>query len=116
MPFHLTRPVPRQRTQPPFRRRGPRLEQRLRGARRATSPVVQLPLEDLALFAARQRVDEGDLARDLVAGEVLLDVGLQRVLADGAASDHESFEPLAETLVLDPDDRSLAHLLVVSED
>src|ERR1039457_3145566 len=79
------------------------------------SPVLQLPLEDLALLTARQRIDEGDLARHLVAGEVLLDVGFQRILADGAPGDHERFEPLAEPLVLDRDGGCLAHPFVTCE-
>ena len=43
---------------------------------------VQVALEDLAGRVARQLVEELDLARRLVAGEVRLDVGFQVVLGD----------------------------------
>src|SRR5204863_773356 len=45
----------------------------------------ELALEDLAGGVARQRVEELHLARDLVAGEVRLHVGLHLVLAQVAA-------------------------------
>src|SRR5919108_4033252 len=43
--------------------------------------LPQLPLKDLAGDVARQLGQEDDLARDLVAGQVRLHVGLQVVLA-----------------------------------
>src|SRR5919197_224102 len=63
----------------------------------------QLALQALAGGVARERVEELDLAGDLVAGEVGLDVALDVVLAQIGAlvRDHESLQPLAEVLVVD---------------
>src|SRR3954452_20280837 len=69
----------------------------------------QLSLEHLPGRVAGQLVHELDLARDLVAGEVGLDVPPDLVPAQrGAlAPDHDRLQPLAELLVLDAEDRRL---------
>src|ERR1700710_846786 len=51
--------------------------------------VLEVLLEHLAGRVARQLVEEDDLARHLVAGEVVLDVLFQGVLVDVAVLDHE---------------------------
>ena len=53
-------------------------------ARRASAALGQLALEDLAGGVARQLVEELDLARDLVAREVGLDVVLELVGVDAS--------------------------------
>src|SRR5689334_432723 len=59
-----------------------------------TSIGVEVALEHLAGRVARQLVEEDDLARHLVAGEVLLDVTLERLLVDRPLRDHEGAQPL----------------------
>src|SRR4051794_10925848 len=81
-------------------------------------PLGELALQDLAGCVARQLVDEHDLARDLVAREVRLHVVLQLVLRRLAPGldDDEGAQALAELLVVDADDRDLAHRLVRGEE
>ena len=72
--------------------------------------VLQLALEDLAGGVARELVDELDVARHLVAREVLLDVVLERRPRDSfvpLALDDERLQPLAELLVGHADDGDL---------
>src|SRR2546423_11717857 len=73
--------------------------------RRPLLALGQLPLEHLARRVARQLVDQDDLARDLVAREVVADVLLQRVRVGVAAvrRDHERAQPLPELVVLHAD-------------
>ena len=66
-----------------------------------TAGVLQLPLEHLAGRRPRQLVDELDVARDLVAGEVGLDVVLDLLLAHSRPSSRHGLQPLAELLVVD---------------
>ena len=61
-----------------------REEPRLGAVGRVVLGGGELALEDLAGRVARQLVHEHDLARDLVAGEVLLDVRLELVLGGRA--------------------------------
>src|SRR4051794_4581440 len=90
-----------------------------RGPRpRASVPALgELPLEDLAGRVARQLVDEHDVARDLVAREVRLDVVSELVLRRRPArlDDDERAQPLAELLVLDADDGHVADRRVAGE-
>jgi hypothetical protein len=62
-------------------------------------------------------VEEVDLARDLVAREVGLDVVLELVLrrARSPRAHDERLEPLAELLVVDADDRDLVDGVVIGE-
>ena len=63
-----------------------------------------------------QLVEEHDLARHLVAGEVLLDPVLEVVLGDVARREHhERPEPLAEVVVVDADRGHLDDRLVAGE-
>src|SRR4051794_34919967 len=84
---------------------------------RSLLAVGELPLEDLAGRVARQLVDEDDVARDLVAREVRLDVVPELVLRRRPArlDDDERAQPLAELLVLDADDGHLADRRVAGE-
>src|ERR1700742_2417008 len=78
-------------------------------ARSLRVALRELALEDLPGRVARQLLQEDDLARDLVAGEVRLDVVLELVrgrLAAGVEHD-ERAQALAELLVLDADHRDL---------
>src|SRR6476661_4023254 len=61
----------------------------------------ELALQDLTRRVARKLLDEDDLARDLVARQVLLDVALQVLLTDFLALllDNERHQPLPEVLV-----------------
>src|ERR1700753_2358807 len=79
------------------------------GIRAILVAVDELTLEHLAGRVARQLVQEHDLARDLVAGQVLTDVVADLVLAQpGPVAPHpERPQPLAEALVLDADRRGL---------
>src|SRR4051794_34714250 len=73
----------------------------------------ELTLENLASRVARELIEEHDVARNLVAGEVLLDPFLQVVLARTVRpDDHESLEPLAELVVVDADRSHLDDRLV----
>src|SRR4051812_25461429 len=80
--------------------------------------LSQLALEDLARRVARQLVVEDDVARDLEAGEVLLDEAAHVVLAESlAVVEHDvRGQALAVALVVDPDDRDLADRLVAVEE
>src|SRR5215204_7508874 len=71
----------------------------------------QLALQDLAGRVARQLVDEDDLARHLVARQVLPHVALELVLGRllAALEHHERAQALAEVLVLDSHGRDVAH-------
>src|SRR5262245_32889460 len=65
-------------------------------------PFSELTFENLASRVARELIQEDDLARNLVAGEVLPDPVLELVLARaGPADHHERPEPLAEIVVVD---------------
>src|SRR6476619_3124442 len=87
-----------------------------RGARgRGSLALVQLPLEDLAGGVARQLVEEDDLPRDLVAGEVLLHPALEVLLGDLPRGDHERLEPLAVVGVVDADCGDLDDGLVAGQ-
>src|SRR6478609_12077430 len=68
----------------------------------ADGNVAQLALEDLSSRVARQFVEEDHLARHLIAGQMLFDVGLDVVLADTGAVglDHERAQPVPPLLVL----------------
>ncbi len=73
-------------------------------------PLAELALEDLAGRVARQLLHEHHLARHLVAGEVLLDVGLDGPLRSdlaGVSPHDEGPQPLAELLVGNADDGDL---------
>src|SRR5680860_363813 len=87
------------------------------GRARRRVPSGQLALEDLAGRVPRQLREELDLARHLVAGEVLADVVLDLVLAQIPVlrRHHERLQPLAELLVVDPDHRRLVDRIVVAE-
>src|ERR1700728_1323761 len=78
---------------------------------------AELALEDLAGGVARKLGDEDDFAWDLVAGEVLLDVFLDRVLVEIGvlAGDDERLQALAELVVGDADDGGLFDLGMVGE-
>src|ERR1700753_2261670 len=75
------------------------------GAAHRLAPLLQLPLDHLAGGVAGQFVHKDDLPRDLVAGQVLLDVVLDVVLGHLAAraQDDERPQALAELLVVDAD-------------
>src|SRR3954451_3997015 len=77
----------------------------------------ELALQDLTRRVTRKFVDEDDLARDLVAREVLLDVFLQLLLTDILALplDDKGAQALPELLVVDPDRRGVLDGLVVGE-
>src|SRR6476620_2119135 len=64
--------------------------------------VAQLAFEDLSSRVARQFVEEDHLARHLIAGQMLFDVGLDVLLADAGAVglDHERAQPVPPLLVL----------------
>src|SRR3954454_777977 len=64
----------------------------------------ELTLQNLASRVARELIEEHDLARNLVAGEVLPDPFLEVVLARTVRPDHdERLEPPAELVVRDAD-------------
>src|SRR4051794_603212 len=76
----------------------------------------ELTLEDLASRVAWELIEEHDLARNLVAGEVLPDPVLEVVLARRFGSDdHECLQALAELLVVDADRGHLDDGLVTRE-
>src|SRR4051794_1658523 len=77
----------------------------------------QFPLEDLARRRARQLVDEVDLARHLVAGQVGLHVVLELLLADllALALDDDRLQALAELLVVDAEHGHVGDTLVAGE-
>src|SRR5438094_166980 len=79
----------------------------LTGPRR--SRLGELLLQDLPGAVARQGVEELDFARDLVVGEVLLDVRADLVGGEllAVGGDDEGLQPLPELLVVDPDHRRL---------
>src|SRR3954447_17209715 len=79
---------------------------------------LDLPLEDLAGRSLGQLVDEPDLARVLVAGDLLLDVRAQLVLGDVLAvlERDRGADLLAELLVRDADHRRLGHRGMLVED
>src|SRR4051794_15860301 len=94
----------------PCRRHGARLL--------GLNPLLgQLTLEDLARRRARQLVDEVDVARHLVAGEVGLHVVLELLLADllALALDHDRLQALAELLVVDAEHGHVGDGLVAGE-
>src|SRR5437870_298004 len=74
-------------------------------------------LEDLAGGVAGERLEEDHVARNLVAGEVLLHVELDRILCDGrtVARHHESPQPLAELGVLYADHGGLFDLVMARQ-
>src|SRR4051812_38947741 len=78
---------------------------------------LQLLLQDFSGCVARKLVEELDLARHLVAGQVLLHVVLDFVLRQvGAArGDDERLQPLTEVGVLDADDRGVRDLRVLRQ-
>src|SRR5205085_7811339 len=73
--------------------------------------VAQRALENFSRRVSRKLFKEHDLARHFVACEMLLDVVLEVVLADGSGSfgNHERLEALSEFLVVDTDHRCFAH-------
>src|SRR5829696_1325786 len=89
---------------------------RIRPAR-SGGVVAQQVLHDFAGRVARQLVDEGDLPRALVVGEVVGAERLELVAADGGVglAHDEGGDVLAEHLVRDADDRDLAHLRVLED-
>src|SRR6185503_9464083 len=111
-PRTRTPPTPPARRQPPARRWSAPASALVLGGlghavagRRLPAGLLllaldQLALEDLAGGVAGQLVEELDLARGLVAGEVLLHVALQLILAGvlAVAEHHEGLEPLPELL------------------
>src|SRR2546429_4445457 len=80
--------------------------------------LLQLALDDLAGGVARQLVDELDLAWDLEAGEVGLDVPLDVLLAELLAvpGGHEGLERLAEPVVVHADHGDLADGVVLGQE
>src|ERR1700756_4567523 len=88
------------------------------GAAHRLAPLLQLPLDHLAGGVAGQFVYKDDLPRDLVAGQVLLDVVLDVVLGHLAAraQDDERPQALAELLVVDADRGRLLDRLVAAEE
>src|SRR3954453_18129527 len=78
---------------------------------------LDLPLEDLAGRPLGQLVDEPDLARVLVARDLLLDVLAQLVLGDVLAllERHGGRDLLAELVVRDTQDGGLADGRVLVE-
>src|SRR5213080_3411170 len=99
---------------------GPRRFQRrvLIGTRGIRTRDCDLPLEDLAGRPLGQLVDEPDLARVLVAGDLLLDVRAQLVLGDVLAvlERDRGADLLAELVVRDADHRRLGHRGMLVED
>src|SRR6202012_4563203 len=79
------------------------------GIRAILVAVGELALEDLAGRVARQLVEEHDLPRDLVAGQVLTHVVADLVAAElgAGAQHHERPQALTEALVLDAARRGL---------
>ena len=77
--------------------------------------LFELALEHLAGRVARQLVDEHDVARDLVAGEVRLDVLLDLVGRHLLLGHDDGLQPLAELLVVDAEDRDLLDRVVALE-
>src|SRR4051794_26181368 len=71
--------------------------------------VGELALDDLAGRVARQLIEEDEVARHLVPGQVVPDVApegvghLLRVVGLSPVEDDERAEPLAELLVVDAD-------------
>src|SRR3954452_10629288 len=77
--------------------------------------LFELPLEHLAGRRARQLLHELDVARDLVAGQVRLDVLLDLVGRHLLLRHHHGLEALAELLVVDAEDRGFLDLVVALE-
>src|SRR3954470_24508470 len=78
--------------------------------------LQELALQHLAGRVARKLVEELDVARHLVAREMLLHVALHLVLGQLAGSGHdERLEPLAEVRILDADDRGVRDLRMLRE-
>src|SRR4051812_5778381 len=78
---------------------------------------LQLPLQDFSGCVARQLLEELDVARHLVARQVLLHILLDLVLGQlgAAGGDDERLQPLAEVRVLDAHDRGIRDLRVLRE-
>src|SRR5712691_2088142 len=88
--------------------------------RRALRPALQLPPIHLPQMRPRQVVDEDDLPRMLVGGELLADPGFELVFEPGAslpgfAHDHEGARLDQTLLVGDPYHRALGHRRVADE-
>src|SRR4051794_31675874 len=76
----------------------------------------ELTLENLASRVPGELIEEHDLARNLEAGEVLLDPVLEVVLGRSVGcDDHERLEPLAELGIVDADRGHLHHGLMAGE-
>src|SRR3954452_6867712 len=76
------------------------------------SGVLELALKHLAGRGPRELVDEDHVARRLVAREVLLDVVLDVLRAEGAVLDDHGLQALAELVVVDAEDGDVGHALV----
>src|SRR4029453_7170410 len=89
---------------------------RIRPAR-SGGVVPQQVLHDFPGGVTRQLVDEGDLSRALVVGEVVGAERLELVAADGGIglAHDKGGAVLAEHVVRDADDRGLSHLWVLED-
>src|SRR3954463_6920235 len=76
----------------------------------------ELTFENLASRVARELIEEHEITRNLVAGEVLPHPALEVVDAGSRVADHDkSLQPLAELVVVHTDRGHLDHRLVTRE-
>ena len=82
------------------------------------SQLTQLAFEDLAGRVTGQLVEEDHLSRHLVAGEILLDIRLDRLFVDGRTLGlhHESTQPVPPLFVLHAKGGGLDHLWVAADE